>query len=740
MKKNLILILILQFYFLQSFAGNQLVSLLKERIIGISRDPYFQTKDQYDLAAAISNKGNTTDLSLRELYWNTYQQDSDLEEIMNTQQPDGSWKDINYQDQSLSNWDPTNHASRLLYLSRAYITPKSKFYHQKRVSVVLHRGLNYWFQTKPVCRNWWYNQIGLPRFMGLVFLFIENELSPAEKTEAIAVMNNAGFRMTGQNKVWLAGNVMIKALLSNDEKLVVSARDTIASEILITTQEGIQADFSFHQHGPQQQFGNYGMAFISGMAYYANIFGSSPLAFNSAQMDILRKYIFEGENWVVWNGYLDVSACNRQLFKQAQVGKALTLFVAINQIKQVDPLFLGRYDNILKRNLLHDAVLEKQEAKHFWRSDLTVFRNTTHYISVRSCSPRVKGTEFTNNENKKGHFISDGFTTILRKGDEYNDIFPLWDWNILPGVTAPVLETIKPDPKKDDYHNPNSFVGGLTHNKNGLSTFHLARNGVDAKKSWFYVNGKLICLGVDILSNTGKEIITGVNQCNQKGITLVVYKNGTTSLVNDSLIHSASFLSVWHDSIGYYFPEQTKASLSVEKQSGSWHDIADPYSAAIITGNVFKLWINHGINATESSYQYIVIPSVTPSQLKEYIQFPEIEILTNSSIVQAVKLKNNLLFEFVFHQPTRISTFTVKDYVEINKPGLLILERDKAHNVILTVADPTQKQNEINLIVSGRYFTEHSSYNVLKNQTEIVIPLPQNEYAGSAVSLTLKHN
>jgi len=155
---------------------------------------------------------------------------------------------------------------------------------------------------------------------------------------------------------------------------------------------------------------------------------------------------------------------------------------------------------------------------------------------------------------------------------------------------------------------------------------------------------------------------------------------------------------------------------------------------------VFKLWINHGINATESSYQYIVIPSVTPSQLKEYIQFPEIEILTNSSIVQAVKLKNNLLFEFVFHQPTRISTFTVKDYVEINKPGLLILERDKAHNVILTVADPTQKQNEINLIVSGRYFTEHSSYNVLKNQTEIVIPLPQNEYAGSAVSLTLKHN
>ena len=43
----------------------------------------------------------------------------------------------------------------------------------------------------------------------------------------------------------------------NDEKLATQARDTIASEIYTTTKEGIQPDYSFHQHVPQQQFGNY---------------------------------------------------------------------------------------------------------------------------------------------------------------------------------------------------------------------------------------------------------------------------------------------------------------------------------------------------------------------------------------------------------------------------------------------------------------------------------------------------
>ena len=79
-------------------------------------------------------------------------------------------------------------------------------------------------------------------------------------------MMNSSFGMTGQNKVWLAGNVLIRALLQNDWQLAKEARKVIASEITLGQKEGINADWSFHQHGPQQQFGNYGLQKGDGQA------------------------------------------------------------------------------------------------------------------------------------------------------------------------------------------------------------------------------------------------------------------------------------------------------------------------------------------------------------------------------------------------------------------------------------------------------------------------------------------
>jgi len=71
-----------------------------------------------------------------------------------------------------------------------------------------------------------------------------------EKQEAIRVMEQSQFGMTGQNKVWLAGNVLIRGLLLNDAELIKEARENICSEIVLGQKEGIQPDWSFHQHGP----------------------------------------------------------------------------------------------------------------------------------------------------------------------------------------------------------------------------------------------------------------------------------------------------------------------------------------------------------------------------------------------------------------------------------------------------------------------------------------------------------
>jgi chondroitin AC lyase len=163
---------------------------------------------------------------------------------------DGSWSDINYKDDKLSGWSPKIHADRILALTLLYSNSESEFYKNPDIKIALHKAMDFWFKAKLVCRNWWYNEIGIPKTLGPAFIFLKNELSVEEMQQAIVVLNKSGFKQTGQNKVWQAGNVLFKAILLEDEKLAKRARDTIFSELRITTEEGIQPDFSFHQHGP----------------------------------------------------------------------------------------------------------------------------------------------------------------------------------------------------------------------------------------------------------------------------------------------------------------------------------------------------------------------------------------------------------------------------------------------------------------------------------------------------------
>ena len=739
MKKTIITILYSLIISFNAFSEEQLIKTLKNHIVEISLNPFLKTEEIQKLATIISNKGNTTDLSLRELYLNTFQQTNELNRIIKLQNPDGLFKDINYNDPALSSWDPLNHISRLLYVSRVYVEPQSLFYHRKDISEFLHRGLDGWYKKKPVCRNWWYNQIGVPKTLGLVVILLESELNEKEKTEALTILNNSGFRMTGQNKVWLAGNVLLKSLLLNDEALAKAARDTIASEIYQTTEEGIQPDFSFHQHGAQQQFGNYGLAYINSLSYFANAFRGTSLQFSETQLGMLRNFAIEGENWITWRGNMDISACNRQLFKHAQVGKVLSLCVALNQLRQADSVNNKKYENVILRNLKPGILPEMTGTKHFWRSDLSVFRSTNSYISVRACSPRVKGTEFVNNENKKGHFISDGCTIFMRSGNEYSDIFPVWDWNRIPGVTAPLVDSVKYNPV-DNYLNPNPFVGGLAHKNFGITTFHLNRNGINAKKSWFYLNGLLICLGADINSHGGKEVITAVNQCLKKGkVDTETYNNLKTqeTEIKDSVYKFTNLKSVWHDSIGYYFPVTAKLRYSAKNQRGNWHQIADPYSTDEITKPVFKIWIDHGMNACESkSYQYMVLSSVSQNGFSKFVANPTVEIISNNSVIQAVKNKENSVFQAVFYKSTRVNTFSGKEYIRSKTPGLLQLERS-GNTRSVTVTDPTQKQTEFVFALSGKYSGKYCEYNASTNETTLAILLPQGGYAGKCVTVEL---
>ena len=144
----------------------------------------------------------------------------------------------------------------------------------------------------PECPNWWHNEIGVPKKMAGVLLMMREELSEEEMAGGLKVLERSQFGRTGQNKVWLAGNNLMKGLLTDDEALVRRACREIQETIYMADgEEGIQKDWSFHQHGPQIQFGNYGLAYVEGLSFWMSVLKGTSYDFSAGQKEMVSNLI-----------------------------------------------------------------------------------------------------------------------------------------------------------------------------------------------------------------------------------------------------------------------------------------------------------------------------------------------------------------------------------------------------------------------------------------------------------------
>ncbi len=59
-------------------------------------------------------------------------------------------------------------------------------------------------------------------------------------------------------------------------------------------QKDQKMDYSFHQHGPQQQVGNYGAAYLATMSFWAYILDGTSLALDQERFKLITNYTNEG--------------------------------------------------------------------------------------------------------------------------------------------------------------------------------------------------------------------------------------------------------------------------------------------------------------------------------------------------------------------------------------------------------------------------------------------------------------
>ena len=620
---------------------------------------------------------------------------------------DSLWKDLNYKDNSRSGWQPSFHAERLMVMAKAYRDASGKYFGNPELGKAIHRAMGYWFAGDFRCRNWWYNQIGVPKMLGTAFLLMEPEMSADEKAKAIKYMENAKLGMTGQNSVWLAENVLVRALLQEDEKLFNEARHAILKELKMNERgEGIRPDWSFHQHGAMLQFGNYGLAFANTMAYWARMFQGTRYALTDEQLMTLRNYLLEGMQWIVWRRNMDISSSARQLFRWGLEGKALSYGKSIRNMEAADPSHEQTYRELYATHVLGDGKPNRCVGFRYYPfSDFAVLRTPEWYTTLKMSSSRVIGSEVVNSENLSGMYLGDGALYVYGQGDEYRDIFPVWDWTKIPGVTCYDDAGIIEADKAYHHRNHSDFVGGLSDGQTGIAALKLNKKGVTGNKSYFFTGKSVVCLGSGINAGNPGTVTTAVAQSLKRGEVLQTGKPGNQAY--------------YHDGVAYAFPRGGRVNMTGGVQTGSWRKVAMFYDTVEVRKEVFSLWFDHGNGVKDGSYYYEVIPGVTEKNWQKAVKQSGVKVLAQNENVHAIADGNNL--KVVFFAPGEVN---LDKNIKLSADGgCLVMAEPGKKTYTFRVCAPDWKQETVGLKLTGEWKGEGCRYDAGTGETAVTVPV-----------------
>jgi len=279
------------------------------------------------------------------------------------------------------------------------------------------------------------------------------------------------------------------------------------------------------------------------------------------------------------------------------------------------------------------------------------------------------------------------------------------------------------------YRIESDFVGGVSDGKNGIAVMDYNRNGLTAQKAWFMFDDKIVCLGSGISSAENLPVTTSVNQSFLKGE--VVFNNSGAEQIANKGEQLKNPEWIIHDNIGYLFPAGGKLNLETHEVEGSWNWVASRYPEEVMKADIFKLWFEHGINPKNDSYQYVLVPNASKQKMEELNSNQPFKIKNRKELQEVVDV-NVETGGVVFYQPGKSELF---GGIEVDKPCLVILKKQE-DGLQVSIADPTQSLNEINLTLNESFSAENAF--IESGKTKINVILPKGEQAGKSVNIQLK--
>ncbi|MFT4566488.1 MAG: chondroitin AC lyase [Saprospiraceae bacterium] len=673
-----------------------------------------------------------------------------VKSIINRMDKEGSFNDINYVDLSrTASFPHRHHTSNLVYLAKAYNSKSSKYHKSSIIKEHITKGLKFWVDNNFVGDNWHNNQISTPTNLGNLMLLIGEELpsvlvDAAQPMIGRAHMNASGARPSG-DRIVIAGILAKNLLFINNEEKFDEIIELIEGEVKFNTgKRGMQHDFSFHHRTDRVN-----NTTSYGYTKYANAFGEwsyyvakTKYAFSVKKINHLIDYYLDGiYKQHVYGIYPDISVKNRSITHKAKFAPR-----SVEEIYRLMKSTDYRKDELEEIITLRKGEVKPSQsfAKFFWQTEHFVFQRPNYYTTVRMFSTRNRNMEVPyNGPGKPTHHRADGTNYLQLKGDEYHNIWPVYDWQKISGATI-VQKSELPPPSEIQQEGFTDFVGAVTDGLYGAVAFDFLspHDFVRAKKSWFFFDTEYVCLGTDIKLNKKLPVTTTINQVLMRSDVLVSQDGEIEQMVKGNR-ELKNVKWVYQDNVGYIFPEPTAINLSNQTETGRWSDITDQknISDELVSEEVFTLWYDHGVRPNNASYQYIVVPNTDEKNLEEVSSNnAHIEILSNTAAIQAVKNHDLDICQLAFYKAGGVN---ISDDIHVNmdSQGMAMLKMNGNRIHELSISDPSRKLSRLVLTVTGIYNSKGEDFftmsNPTTNSTLILVDVPQGVYAGKSVTFKL---
>ncbi|WP_434600559.1 polysaccharide lyase 8 family protein [Streptomyces sp. A5-4] len=635
----------------------------------------------------------------------------------------------------------TRSYARLWTMTQAYAQPGTGLTGDAGLLADISRGLDHlsakvYNPSTTRYGNWWEWQIGSPRLLLDIVATLHDKLTAAQRAAACAavdhfipdtVLGSYTGTSTGANRVDLCRSVALRGVVGRNPAKIALARDALSPVFpYVTKGDGLYADGSFVQHTWVAYSGTYGQVMLDGLGRLFTLLAGSTWAVTDPKRQIILDSVENAYAPLIHNGLMMDSVNGRAISRGYLEGDDLKVmrsdhFHGQGLIAAV-PLLAGgaspteraRWNAMVKGWIERDttapilaarqlgvadlsrlraiaygpepAAPEPVNHKLFASMDRAVHRRPGWAANISMASERIAYYECGNGENPRGWHTGAGMLywwNAQRGGDQYTDWFwPTVDLYRLPGTTVSTKRLADRAGGEWGAARPAvKWVGGAGDGEFAAVGQHLKGLGstLEARKSWFCVADTVVCLGAGITSTDGVPAETIVDN-------RMLGEGGTNAFTVEDRSRPRWAHLDGHG--GWVFPGGAALKTLREDRTGSWNDINTTSTTEKRTRRYRTLWLDHGIDPTDASYAYLLMPGASRRTLAARAQDGGwLQILANSAARQAVAVRSQGLTAANFWQAGTVGPLTT------SAPASVLVREGRAQGrrtATLCVSEPTR--------------------------------------------------